>query len=278
MMAMQIIVLTYLSAFAATQKVTGFSINSFVRPRHRTVHFSSYGRGAEIWPECNENQIQLSDSFPGGVIPSDVAESLAYNRLAPSELYIVVQQSRFPRPIQRILARVPKVKIPQNDDVSFDKTPTVISFALLLNGLVRPLDVAVAAGISGYLAVLYYWARSPRSDGFSPHVPSLPPQGHVPDLVINPLGISFANSNGYNTWLKTGAVLSLFAPIALLLECTVFAGHGAQMEAARSCARPLFLLCCQSMVELKFRQIMVSSPFSGDARGVNLPNSANLGS
>lgn len=259
-MTSQIIILTYLSAFAATHEVMGFATNSVVRHYPLTVHVSSYGRGAEIWPECNENQIQLSDSFPGGVIPSEVAESLAFNRVTSSEIDAVDKKSRLPQPIQRILARVPLVKVPQNDDVSFDKTPTVISIALLLSGLVRPLDVAIAAGISGYLAVLYYWARSPRSDGFSPLVPSLPPQGHLPDLVINPLGISFANSNGYNAWLKTGAVLSLFAPIAVLLECTVFASHGAQIGAARSCARPLFLLCCQSMVELKFRQIMVSSP------------------
>ena len=261
--------MVFLTGVALTPKVMGFSTTSFVTRHHRTRSWaSSYGRGAEIWPECNENEIRLSDSFPGGIVPSKVTESLAFNRMRPSELDTVAKKSRFPRSIQRLFARLPEVKAPQNGDTSFDKTPTAIAISLLLSGLVRPLDVAIAAGISGYLAVLYYWARSPRSDGISPHVPSLPPQGHVPDLVVNPLGISFANSNGYNSWLKTGAVLSLFAPIAIILECTVFASHGAQMEAARSCARPLFLLCCQSVVELKFRQIMVSFLFTCETHRV----------
>lgn len=236
--------------------VAGFSINSFRVPPRSSLRTSSYGRGAEIWPECNEDLIQLADSFPGGTIPKEVLDRLS-PRSAPVDPELTDKKSYLPQPIRRILSRAQNEER-QDTRASLDKTPTVIAIVLLLSGLVRPLDVMITAGISGYLAVLYYWASSPRADGISPHVPSLPPQGHVPDLVDTPLGLSFTNSEGYDSWLKVGAILSLFAPLAAILKYTVFAGPATQLDAAKACARPLFLLCCQAFVESFSRRVMVS--------------------
>jgi hypothetical protein len=247
---------------SATTLVAGFSINNHARIPWRSpsaLKVTTYGRGAEIWPECNEAPIQLADSFPGGAIPEEVLETLSRIRL-PVESMSEEKKSFLPQPFRRIFSRTPEQAAMVDSKVSLDKTPTIIAAALLVSGLVRPLDVSITVAITGYLAVLHYFARSPRADGLSPHVPALPPQGHVPDLVANPLGLSFTNSNAYDSWLKMGAALSLVAPIAAILRYTVFAAsQGTQMGAAKACARPLFLLCCQALAESISRKVMVSS-------------------
>lgn len=215
---------TTVSLFVVTA-VTGFSIHHGVRIiRPRTMLCTStYGRGAEIWPECNEDSINLADSFPGGVVPSQPT---------------------------------PPPAAETSPLASIDKTPAGIALALLVGGLVRPLDVLVATGIGGYLTVLHFLAKAPRSDGVTPHVPALPPQGHVPDLVLNPLGVFFTKSKEYDSWLKAGTVLSLLAPVAAIAKYTLMSSNN-QMAAARACARPLFLLCCQAVVESISRGVMV---------------------
>ena len=35
----------------------------------RSTAMKAYGRGSTIWPECNEQPISLSASFPDGVLP-----------------------------------------------------------------------------------------------------------------------------------------------------------------------------------------------------------------
>lgn len=213
--------------------VAGFTVHHGIRiiqPR-TLLHSTTYGRGAEIWPECNEEGINLADSFPSGIVPEQPT---------------------------------PPPETDTNPITYLDKTPTGIALALLVGGLVRPLDVLVAVGICGYLAVLHYWAKSPRADGVTPHVPALPPQGHVPDLVLNPLGVSFTKSKEYDSWLKAGTILSLLAPVTAIAKYTLLSSN--QMASARACARPLFLLCCQALVESLSRRFMVRD----DARRVAL--------
>ena len=247
-------------ATITSTRVECLSTNNFRITTRTRLGASSYGRGAEIWPECNEKQVQLADSFPGGTLPSEVSESLYQNEEQSVELDAVEKKSYLPRPIRLILSRAAGAQERRNNGMALDKAPPVIATTLILSGLVRPLDVMITAGISGYLTVLYYWAQSPRSDGISPHVPSLPPQGHLPDLVVNPLGPSFTNSKAYDLWLKIGVILSLFAPILMILHIAVLSGRGsAQIESAKVCARPLFLLCSQAFVESIARGVMVSS-------------------
>jgi hypothetical protein len=249
----------YIATITST-RVACLSTNSFrISPPRTSLEASTYGRGAEIWPECNENQVQLTDSFPGGTVPSEVLDSLYQNEEPSIDLDAVGKKSYLPQPVRRFLSRAAGAQERRDHGIALDKIPTVIATTLILSGLVRPLDVMITAGITGYLAVLYYWAQSPRSDGISPHVPSLPPQGHLPDLVVNPLGLSFTTSKGYDLWLKMGAILGLFAPILMILQHTVFSGPGgSQIENAKAVARPLFLLCSQALVESISRRIMAS--------------------
>jgi len=200
---------------------------------------SIYGRGAEIWPECNEDPVQLKDSFPDGIIPESALEALQ------------IPRPPIPQPsgnlFQRILAR---------RLLGVDVTPTVIASLLFLRGLVRPLDIMTVIAITGYWTILQRYAQSTRADGLTPALPALPPQGHVPDLVSNPLGISFTNSNDYDQWLKMSALLSLVLPIGLIVK------HLAEQQllAAKLFAGPLFLLCCQAMSESIARKTMAPLP------------------
>lgn len=236
--------------FAVAATVSGFSTTNrrHVRIPTSSLKVTTYGRGAEIWPECNEAPIQLADSFPGGIIPNEVMDTLSRISL-PIEPVVKadLEEKKAFRPIRRLFA----------SPSSIDKTPTAIAVALLASGLIRPADVGIVTVLSGYLAVLFYFARSPRADGISPHVPAVPPQGHVPDLVANPLGLSFTNSKSYDSWLKVGAVLSLLAPLVSIVRCTVVVAGTTQTVAAKACARPLFLLCCQAVAESISRNVMV---------------------
>ena len=40
------------------------------------LHGIEYSKGAEIFPPCNQKDFTLADSFPGGVVPPDVADIL----------------------------------------------------------------------------------------------------------------------------------------------------------------------------------------------------------
>ena len=222
----------------------GFSTRvSPTRQRHFSFSLSqsaSYGRGAEIWPECNEEQIRLQDSFPGGKIPGSVMAALQQKDVGKT-----------PEPSDGgLLSRVWGRTLSFN---SVDRLPTVIALTLLLKGLFRPLDIMIVSAITGYTVILHSFARSTRDDGITPTVPALPPQGHVPDLVLNPLGLTFTNSDEYDTWLKSGVILSLFLPLAV-----IFRRNSHQMDAVRACARPLFLLCGQALGESLTRQFLVS--------------------
>eukprot|EP00543_Licmophora_paradoxa_P003406 CAMPEP_0202447782 /NCGR_PEP_ID=MMETSP1360-20130828/6543_1 /ASSEMBLY_ACC=CAM_ASM_000848 /TAXON_ID=515479 /ORGANISM="Licmophora paradoxa, Strain CCMP2313" /LENGTH=184 /DNA_ID=CAMNT_0049065019 /DNA_START=30 /DNA_END=581 /DNA_ORIENTATION=+ len=139
-----------------------------------------YGRGAEIWPECNEEPVKLEDSFPNGIIPPAAKQQqlLASSNNNNSE----------------------KTKDDESLLQKIDPTPAFITISLLLSGLIRPLDIIIVTALGGYIGILERFARSPRTDGVTPIMPSLPPQGHVPDLVLNPLGKPFTNAIEYEGW------------------------------------------------------------------------------
>lgn len=225
---------------------------------------STYGRGAEIWPECNEEPILLTDSFPNGVIPEIAQAELKLSGKDEPDVMAVVEtptrrrRRRVPRAIQRILRRAAvKEENVEYMKMTVDITPAVIALCLFVGGLVQPNDVLIFAFWSGYLSILNIAARGVRSDGVTPVLPSLPPQGHVPALVANPLGNAFTNSHAYDIWLQSGTTISVIGPILLLLK--YFLSQEKQVEAATLCARPVFLLCCQAVSESISRKVMVSS-------------------
>jgi hypothetical protein len=113
----------------------------------------------------------------------------------------------------------------------------------------------LVAFLTSYLTILDMVARSPRESSGAPVLPSVPPQGHVPTMVSNPLGIGILYSKTYDLWLKLGVVIGLVGPILLLSHYMFFQK---EMQAARVCARPIFLLCCQAISEAVSRRVMVS--------------------
>ena len=43
---------------------------------HTRTYYYAYGKGSDIWPECNEEPVRLAASFPGGVIPQPAMDLL----------------------------------------------------------------------------------------------------------------------------------------------------------------------------------------------------------
>jgi hypothetical protein len=170
-----------------------------------------------------------------------------------------------------------------------ERTPAlVVSSLLLLQGWIRPLDVAVVSTITTYIMILTMASQSYREDSYVPFLPATPPQGHVPTMVINPLGRDFATETGYyHNWLRLGAVIgcviptlwtitimlagmiptsmtvgssrmaSLFHNVASLADTSLSSSFSSPL---RACARHLFLLCCQIMTEATTKRRITTTP------------------
>jgi hypothetical protein len=213
---------------------------SSLTSNHNWEFFSNvgiYGRGAEIWPECNDIPIQLQDSF--SQLPRDISVAT----LSKSE------ESNRQRPIR------PKIIL----------SIRIAAVAILLLRTIQPLDILMSIAFGGYFTILHVLAKSPRfldDVASSPLLPTYPPQGHVPALVQNPLGLSWTNSNQYDLWLQIGSVLGLWIPLIMILKFNLFPPANIasiDLMAAKACTRPLFLLCSQHIIESISRRFMVSS-------------------
>jgi hypothetical protein len=245
-----------------TQSLTKFKLSEL----YSSV---SYGRGAEIWPECNEDPVSLSDSFPNGQLPyrailsieeGDMAE--VHGRVEESVERVHPTRSKrklVSKAVQRILRRAAAKEELDSEDVNapMDRTPLVIATLLLMRRLVTASDVLLVSFLTGYFIILGMIARSTREASNAPILPALPPQGHVPALVSNPLGFSFTYSKLYDSWLKLGMATGLLAPLVLL---SWYIYHDSNIEALRWCARPIFLLCCQAGSEAFSRRVMSPLP------------------
>ena len=238
-----------------------------------------YGRGADIWPESNDDAVKLSDSFPNGIVPytavieieqTDMESIHNSSRSEIEHETISKRRYRTQQYIKRILRRAASKDELDNEKstrIGSTKIPIAIALSLLIRGLVRPMDVAVVACWTTYFIILNMTARSVRESTGAPILPAVPPQGHVPAILSNPMGVRFERSETYRRWLKLGAVLGLIGPIAwLLLHQFVLlpllwtggVEPGPTIEAARAVSRPLFLLCCQMTTEAISRRNLVS--------------------
>jgi hypothetical protein len=213
---------------------------SFLASNHNWEFFSnaaSYGRGAEIWPECNDIPIQLQDSF--SKLPSDISVTT----LSKNE-----DTKR-----QHQLHRKAILSI------------RISAVAILLFRTIQPLDILMSIAFGGYFTILHILAKSPQfleDITSSPLIPNLPPQGHVPTFVENPLGFSWTNSTAYDLWLRIGLVLGFWIPLMILFKFNLFQftnPSSCDILAAKACTRPLFLLCSQQLFESLSRRFMVSS-------------------
>lgn len=245
----------------------------------------NYGRGADIWPETNEDPIQLQDSFPNGHLPYSAIIAMDFQDMAvvhdsfqnngsetanveskvidPADDKQNKRGSRFfvSKTVRRLLRRAAAREELDSEQAAldatpgiWDKSPAVIAVMLLVKGLIRPLDIIWVSSLSAYFIILNMVARSPRESGLAPIMPVTPPQGHVPTMVSNPLGIGTLYSTTYDLWLKVGVLLGMVAPLA---QAAVYTFRQSNVAAARLCARPVFLLCFQALAEAYSRQAMV---------------------
>ncbi|OEU19831.1 hypothetical protein FRACYDRAFT_224549 [Fragilariopsis cylindrus CCMP1102] len=224
------------------------------------LHNNVYGKGADIWPESQEDAVELSSSFPNGIIP--------YSKQPQNQAQSSGRRRRRRRTgsrnyIKRILRRAAsKEELDHEGEIkSIDKTPIAIGLSLVIRGLVRPMDVALVACWTAYFIILNMTARSGRSDstagGQVPIMPALPPQGHVPAILTNPMGSNFESSSSYRQWLNLGAVVGLIGPLSMIIYYLVKAD---MMDAARVVSRPLFLLCCQIVTEAISKKSLIPLP------------------
>jgi len=247
-----------------TNSITSFPTTTRTTPSASStaIFNDAYGRGADIWPESNNDAITLSDSFPNGIVPN-----LASTAIETSDAGFGGGEATSPgggnkprrRYIQRILKRAASRDTSDNEtergDGPVGKIPIALALCLLVGGTVRPMDVALVASWTAYLTILNMTARSTRENGGgAPLLPAVPPQGHVPALLSNPMGNGFERSAVYRRWLKLGALLGFVGPLAWLAAAAIVpflmeGAPGADLKAARVVARPLFLLCCQVTTE-----------------------------
>lgn len=281
--------LTYFSAAATRSKGVSPSSSS-----SSSLSSFQYGRGADIWPECNEDPVQLQDSFPNGQIPySAMWEVGAVDMQAVHENARVAvateeeeplttsrrKQARFwmSQTVRRLLRKAAaKEELSQTEgEAAYSITttssstldalysykqslkqglPLVLALGLVATGGIRPLDILVVASVTTYTILLTMVARSPRQGALAPIMPALPPQGHVPTLVAHPLGLGAASNRSYYIWLRTGVWLGMILPLVPIVERFMSGG------AAADVARPLFLLCCQAITEISAKRKMVPLP------------------
>jgi hypothetical protein len=229
-----------------------------------------YSKGADIWPESQEDAVELSSSFPNGIIPYSVIiqtnlDDSIYQQQQKQQHQAQSsgrrRRTRSRNYIKRILRRAAsKEELDNEGEIgSIDKIPVAIGLSLVVRGLVRPMDVALVACWTVYIIILNMTARSGRRDstagGQVPIMPALPPQGHVPAILTNPMGMKIESSSSYRQWLNLGAVVGLIGPLAMIIYYIVKAD---MMDAARVVSRPLFLLCCQIVTEAISKKSLVS--------------------
>ncbi|KAL3799604.1 hypothetical protein ACHAWO_008920 [Cyclotella atomus] len=214
--------------------------------RHQltSTPLKSYGKGSEIWPECNEESISLTSSFPGGVIPDAVQNFLDSTQLPlptaggdahmltiiePSSTSSVQPRTGKRRAIKRTLKHLlhsaaeasSRRASSSSDGVVISKSPLLLAVLLIALQCVQMKHILSAFGASMYLVGMACWCAAPKvtaaGNGEEVYMSSLPPKGHVPSLISNPLG-HIASSKLYRIWLRSGALLSLLLPILALVS------------------------------------------------------------
>jgi len=238
----------------------------------------SYGKGADIWPPTNDTPIQLTDSFPDGKLPPEVKHIFEQQQRilggAPVESMTATVvtdtnnnnnnkgtkrrwQGLFPRGVSRIVRRAArKEEERQIAAQRIDGVPIMVALAVV--AFIQPIDILLVTFLSGYFCLLTLWARSPADNGSGvPSLPALPPQGHVPSMISNPLGYGISHSVEYDRWLKLGVFTGLIAPVLWIGHALWRISSGgaagvnetAALAAVKVAARPLFMLCCQGISE-----------------------------
>lgn len=277
--------------------------------------YEKYTKGTEIQPATNQFQFTLEDSFPDGIIP-DVAQQILdekgplteeqFEELNIENLAYINQDEESEKPegrerrrrntygLFKILHRAARKQEEHLESSSenflqkqltqpIPKFPIVLLSFLAIKGLVIPSQMLFAVFFSGYLTFLGILAASPIDDNPSvlqPTLASLPPQGHVPDRIANPLGREFSNSDVYRNWLKIGELIGYVGPLAMILTKMVTSTLETEYEflatnfiftkfaQLMSCgsstivyiASSLFLISCQMITEVVSKRLLAPLP------------------
>jgi hypothetical protein len=113
-----------------------------------------YGKGSDIWPPTNvDAPVRLEDSFPGRKIPH-LVEAVTVDSAAYSETTTVKTP--------------PSVRW---------KSWVGLTFCLVAKGVVGPMDIGAVLLWTMYIYLLIHFNS----------IPTVPPAGHIPALVRNPL-------------------------------------------------------------------------------------------
>ena len=236
---------------------------------------SFYGRGSDIWPPTNQGEpITLQDSFPGKLIPDSVVETLQSSSTMTSSSSSSSYQSTSPSTTTTTATTRPKNWL--------DRVPSILLVGLI--PWIRPLDVGLVLSSTIYTAALTLAAASLRgntetnflsttttrttNNNAAPTLPHLPPQGHVPVMVQNPL-LDLTYSWGYDIWWRSGILLGFIAPLLTMtyagivhpsLDSTATASGTTTSLILSFLARPLWLLACQATSELMAKDALLPLP------------------
>src|SRR6056300_971370 len=159
---------------------------AYVR-RHRqnlltpSTSMSAYGKGSEIWPECNEEPIKLTSSFPGGKLPSavmDLLDSGDWNTssaatsddAASASITTSTQNNqqvkttgRKRRAVRKTLSHILKsaaeasTRRESTTAPAIDRTPAVLAILLVVTKCVNMKFFAIVLAISTYFVGLASW-------------------------------------------------------------------------------------------------------------------------
>ncbi len=252
------------------------------QPSYYTLLFGEkYGRGAEIYPVTNEIDFKLTDSFANGILPPSVQEVIDKKEdESTTDLEELNQPSiennnnnddntdndemknnnsmtSAINSILRSAAKSQTEKSPLIDSTPLNKRPPFIAFLLLALGLISPKQILIVTFLSAYFIGLGFQASSPKSiDNMNPILWTIPPQGHIPKQLSNPLGNSISNDPNYISWLRIGVVLGYVAPIVYVVT-TILNG---QQILSETIATNIFLLCCQITTEDVSKKVLTPLP------------------
>lgn len=250
------------------------------------LHQEKYSKGAEIYPVTNSNtSFTLNDSFPNGLIPEVVHEEcLDYIQTRSRN---VKRRELNNDDIQQLLplvtsAEKEEVKKKKNPTILVTKraivhpisTPILVALSALITGYVPPSYLLLTIFLSGYLVVLGVLASSSFSFGkqdaimdslllsrLRPVLSSVPPQGHVPVMVANPLGPLVSKSLFYQRWLLCGVVCGYIFPV-VTVAMPYIRGCDLSLHVSylRHVVTSIFLLSIQMATEAIGKQLLLPLP------------------
>jgi len=238
------------------------------------LYQENYSKGAEIYPVTNNNRsFTLSYSFPDGLVPEVVSGTLLDNTDTTKYINDVKMKTKGSKGTpQFLVSSTTKTTKAQIAVVYPISTPTLVALAALITGYVPPSYFLLTIFLSGYLVMLgilssFSFGKQPVIDPLlllsrmRPILPSLPPQGHIPVFVANPLGPILSKSVAYQRWLICGIVWGYILPIlTVVLQFSRVYDLSSHISFFRHAITSLYLLSIQMATEAIGKHMLLPLP------------------